>query len=48
VAQPVVSSVISRATSPVRLRTDAEAAKWGLYPEDLEGIDRITHALLAF
>lgn len=45
VAQPVVSSVIAGATSPEQVRANAEAAKWELYPEDLEEIDRITQAL---
>ena len=47
VAQPVVSSVIVGATSPEQVRANAEAAKWELYPEDLEEIDRIIHALSA-
>jgi aryl-alcohol dehydrogenase-like predicted oxidoreductase len=48
VVQPVVASVIAGATSPKQVRANAEAAKWELLPEDLEEIDRITHALSGF
>jgi aryl-alcohol dehydrogenase-like predicted oxidoreductase len=48
VAQPVVASVIAGAMHPEQVRANAEAATWELAPEDLEEIDRITHALSAF
>jgi hypothetical protein len=47
VAEPVVSSVVARATSPEQVGTDAEAAMWGVYREDLEEIDRISYTLPA-
>ena len=48
VAQPVVASVIAGAMRPEQVRANAEGAKWELTTEDLEEIDRITHALSAF
>jgi diketogulonate reductase-like aldo/keto reductase len=33
---------------PEQVRANAEGAKWELATEDLEEIDRITHALSAF
>jgi aryl-alcohol dehydrogenase-like predicted oxidoreductase len=48
VAQPVVASVIAGAMRPEQVRANAEGATWELAPEDLEEIDRITHALSAF
>ena len=42
VAQPVVASVIAGAMSPEQVRTNADAAKWKLLPEDLAKVDRIT------
>ena len=48
VAQPVVASVIAGAMRPEQVRANAEGAKWELATEDLEGIDRMTHALSAF
>jgi aryl-alcohol dehydrogenase-like predicted oxidoreductase len=44
VAQPVVASVIAGAMSPEQVRTNADAAKWKLLPEDLAEVDRITRA----
>ena len=48
VAQPVVASVIAGAMHPEQVRANAEGATWELAPEDLEEIDRITHAFSAF
>jgi aryl-alcohol dehydrogenase-like predicted oxidoreductase len=48
VAQPVVASVIAGAMRPEQVRANAEGATWELAPEDLEEIDRITHAFSAF
>lgn len=45
VAQPLVASVIAGAISLEQVRANAEGAKWELSSEDLEEIDRITHAL---
>ncbi len=47
VARPVVASVIAGATSPEQVRTNADAAKWELFPEDLAEIDRISRDLPA-